>query len=443
MRKFIDILAGNFGLKLFSLITAIVLWFIVMNLTNPTTEKSISVSLEIVGEDKVTENNLVLLNREKLKSTSVNLLIGGSASGLVQLQKSGKLRAYIDLTPIDILHSLDLGQEQPVRVKYDLDGVQGFKVLSINPEITNIVLDKYVSQTLPVTVKKIGTDEPGYITSEPVASPSEVTVKGPLSIVSTVKEIHAQVDVTDAIESFSDVSSKLTVLSLENKDITSKVDIDSQDVLISVEVGKYAKIPFVPPTITGEAAKGFRITEIEIWPQYVEVEGNSADIKALKQVTLNPVDVTGITANKVQSFDMNEYLVGTNLKLKEGADAVAYLTVHVEQLIKKRIPINSSQIEIRGLAEGTDVSVDPEELFVEVTGLSKDIQAFEKTDLLVYIDVKDIESGIHVLPVRIDLPEGLTQTSLPEVTALITLKSDVPEASAQPEDTTPIETTDD
>ncbi|MCL2699335.1 MAG: hypothetical protein FWE68_03395, partial [Defluviitaleaceae bacterium] len=119
MKKLIEMITHNFGWKVLSLAAAILVWFLIVNITNPTRDQSVSVMLRVAGEDVLRENNIVLFNADEIASSIIHLTLRGSYTSLMQAEQdrqNGTLYAFIDLSPIDISRSSDFGSRLPIRV---------------------------------------------------------------------------------------------------------------------------------------------------------------------------------------------------------------------------------------------------------------------------------------------------------------------------------------
>ena len=109
------------------------------------------------------------------------------------------MRAWVDLS------NLGPGtHDVPVQVQITPHLV---RQISQDPEQLTITLDPIVSQVFPVNLVVQGNPPVGYQAQTPMLDPSEVTVTGPESQVSHVKEVRVMVDITNAIRPSSRMKS--------------------------------------------------------------------------------------------------------------------------------------------------------------------------------------------------------------------------------------------
>ena len=78
---------NNLYWKALSVLMAIVLWFVVMNINNPTEIKSFTLNISILHEEKLEENNLAILNIDELKAQKAEIKIKGTRTALDELNK--------------------------------------------------------------------------------------------------------------------------------------------------------------------------------------------------------------------------------------------------------------------------------------------------------------------------------------------------------------------
>ena len=419
MKKLIEMITHNFGWKVLSLLAAVVVWFLIINITNPTRDETIQVMLRIEGVNALRENNIMLYNAEEIESTPVTLTLRGSVLSLAQRNqdlRDGKIYAYIDLSPIDISRRSEFMEHLPIRVRYGT--TENYQILHSTPSEVDVKLDRYVTRSFPIIVEKLDDDMQGYISSEPIATPANVVISGPESIVKTVAEVRAAVEVGHATASFDAVSA-IELINADGTNISKRrLEMSTEEVGIYVSVNTFARIPVSTPAINGEVAPGYRITSVHPSPREVEVEGHPDDIRALNAIRLMPIDVSGISRTRVETYDIHAYLEGMNLSIREGSESEIRVTVTVEREINKEILVPVEQIEVRGLTEGVRV-LPGEVVRLEVQGIASEIVAFENSLLIAYIDVTGRDPGTYQLEVHLQTPDGIRQTGTEAVQVVI------------------------
>jgi YbbR domain-containing protein len=161
--------------RLLALIIAVALWYVAAaEKREPQSQKSVEAS--------VTYNvpsALMLLNR----ATQVRVLVAGSAREL------RRLRPY----EVDVL--VDLNQAEPGTVSVHLTPedvalpTAGLQVVSIDPKIVTLQVDRKVQRRLPVEVDWSGEPAAGAIVARKEAIPNTVLVEGPASLLSPLRRL--------------------------------------------------------------------------------------------------------------------------------------------------------------------------------------------------------------------------------------------------------------
>ena len=106
-----DIVKRNLGWKIFSLVFAIMLLFIVMNINNPAETMTFNVNLTLLNKDKLADKGYVVLNSHELENKKIDIKVKSTRPGLDDLSKNRDLlKATIDLQQFDLLYADDIDE---------------------------------------------------------------------------------------------------------------------------------------------------------------------------------------------------------------------------------------------------------------------------------------------------------------------------------------------
>jgi YbbR domain-containing protein len=188
--------ARTWGLRLLALLIALSIWYRVSledreTLTERTVEAGVTYDRPV---------GFIIL--DQVRSVDVRL--------------RGTSRRLRDLTPFQVNVQVELNQPQPgtVDVRLGNDDVQvpqGFEVVSIEPNVIRVELDRETSQSLPVAPFLYGRVPTGYRSLEPEVFPSTVLVTGPQSLIGRVQALSTRpLSLTGRTETFEDT---VTVIS--------------------------------------------------------------------------------------------------------------------------------------------------------------------------------------------------------------------------------------
>jgi len=273
---------GNWGLKLLSLLLAVVLWVYVANEQNPLEEqqfKSIPVAVRGVG------SNLVVSQQPG----TVNLKVQAKQNIISELRLK-TLEAFIDLS------GLGTGKHSVlVQVKVPAD----VKVTDLTPDRVDVTLEQIIEKQVPVKLRTVGSPGEGYKVLAMKVKPEEIIVRGPKSMVDRVGSASVEVVLGEKTRSFgetlpvkiSDKSGRFLDEKLINR--TPQV----AEILVSIVHDMPAKTVRVVPRITGQPAPGFTVTMTAVDPPELIITGSRDAVSQINEVSTQPVDISGATAD--------------------------------------------------------------------------------------------------------------------------------------------------
>ena len=177
---FFNNLKGNFlnavrkdtSLVIYSLIGAIVGWFIISMTVYPTTPKTITnVPLEIdISGTSAQRNNLSVVSQD---IEEVTVQISGERSQIGNMKPQ-------DLTAKAIIDNVSMSGEYDLEIEVESNKNVKFEVTSISPKKVKVNFDEMITQEIEVTPKAPNiTIADGFYKDDLVCTPSTITVSGP------------------------------------------------------------------------------------------------------------------------------------------------------------------------------------------------------------------------------------------------------------------------
>ncbi len=176
----------NLGLKIVSLIAAVLLWVAVTR--EPVAEVAISVPVEFHNSPE-------------------HLEISTESIPQVQVRVRGPVREVRDLSPSEVHAIIDLEQAKPGERTYDLNPRRihvpdGIEVVMAVPSQMRLTFDASLTKQVEVKPRVIGTFASGYRIEQVSASPEKITIVGPAKHVQGVEAA-----VTDPVDATGVVGS--------------------------------------------------------------------------------------------------------------------------------------------------------------------------------------------------------------------------------------------
>lgn len=394
-------LTNNLGLKLLSLLVAVVLWLVVVNIDDPVTTRTFNgIHVDIENEETITSEGKVYSILDG--SDTVNVTVKAKRSVLDSLVASD-IKAYADMREMDV--SLGL---VPIDV-YSQRNAN--KIEEITTRTKNLKISMESLQTKQFAIVNIisGAPAEGYAVGDITINPNVIKVSGPASVVEKVTRAVVRIDVAGM---GTKLNLKLVPLLLDdsgNVISTTGLSVNIKEVDAEVNMINTKEVPITINTI-GAPAQGYTHTKTEYSPEKIKVKGSSEALDALTEIVLPDelLDISGAKETVEKTVDITEYLP-KGVEPVDSNDKNIVLSAVIEHLDKRSITISTSAIEKENLTMGLQASFVSDKISVEVEGLSETIKELKAEDLTCGIDLSDYTKvGKYSVPVKISPPMGVT-----------------------------------
>lgn len=381
---------NNLGLKVISLVIAVVIWIVVVNVDDYKTTKQISgIEIEFINGSAITEKNKVY---EVPKGTTVDIVVKGKRS-VVEKLTSEDFKAVADLSKMSVTNA--------VAVKVSAVSSYIGKDLTITYTDNAVVVaveDKLETQ-FPITIQTTSDVAEGYAIRSKTATPNLITVKGAESVVKNIREVVVSVDVKDANQNLSAVAEPIFIDGNGEIIDSSKFEYDVDKVDVYIEVMKTKELS-VKVSGKGELREGYAIASIDYQPTTIEVVGEPADLAKVEEILIDDVDVTDCYKDLETAVNIVDYLptgitlVGTNQEIM--------IKIFIEKIEEKELRLEPNDINIVGKQSGYAYTFKgPITYNLSVRGLKDDLESLEITNLIPSIDVTGYGPGIYTFEVNL------------------------------------------
>lgn len=419
MDKLKTLLFNNAGLKIISLIVAIFLWIVSMNINNPEMTQTFIIPVTLKNINHVTDSGMIILNETELTKTQVSVRIKATRNDLISLDTS-RLSAYTDFQPLDITNSKNIGKSVPVSIQIDVPNIN-YEVIDYSPRTLNVVFDELTTKDFPITINEIGKPSKNYeVVGDTILTPEIVTIKGAKSLVDTISYVGTDVDITDATE---DVYGTYPIILLdqEGKDITQQFTLSNQSVGVTIPIKMIESILIGTPKYEGHPETNYQVVDVQWTPKYVDVIGNEDVINSITYLELPSVNVTGATSNVTQVFDLNEILAEKGLSVNQGSQKECTVTFIVEEVITKSLDISSKNIDFVNAPK--DLTI-PEKISVTITGPSTEVLNIDPSAIKGTVDLEGLPEGESDVEVDLVCSNSLVSVKTPVRLRVNNLKND-------------------
>ena len=406
-------LIKNLGLKILALVTAIVLWLIVVNISDPVISTTFSdVPVEIVNASLLSNEGKVY---QVLDSTDkISVTVAAKRSILDYLNNSN-LHATADVQELNQMDGTIRIRVEANRYNNQIDSIKS------KTEYLKMEIENRKNAQFPIQAVVLGEPTEGYVVGNVGMNQNIVIVSGPESLVSKIDKVKTEVSV-EGMSSDVSTNMKLKYYDAQGKLLDhSRLNANISSVDLDVEILETKEVPIVAK-ISGTPMEGYGINgEATVEPATVVIAGRSA--------ALNGVDSIQISGEKVNIDELNQDL-NVAIKLKEFLpdgtaladnkdDGKVVVSVAIERLVTQNVGLPKGQITISDIPQGyvAEFVTDDEMINFEIVGLEEVIGNLDISLVTGNISVKtymqenritDINKGILVVPVTLNLPEGIT-----------------------------------
>lgn len=269
---------GDRGLKILSLLVAVVLWIYVSNELNPIKERE----FKDIGVD--------------IRGVASNLAVS-EFPGSVRVRVQASQDVISDLNPGSIevfadLKNVKIGQNLiPLEVRVP----SGVKVVDLRPQQASIKVEPLAEKQVPVKVRFGDSPAREFKVDAVQTKPGEIIVRGPKSIVDGVSFAVADISIANRQKSFGEtvpdrVADELGTIIEERliKRIPPMVDV-----FVSIVPDLPSKKVPVIPVLAGEPGPGYAVTMTVIDPSQLTITAKNDILEGISQISTKPIDITG------------------------------------------------------------------------------------------------------------------------------------------------------
>lgn len=421
---FKDILTKNLGLKLLSIILALLVWLVIMNVEDPTITVTIEdISVQVINEEVVTSRGYgyTIESGEK-----VDVRVKGRRA-LVDNLTAEDFEATADFNSFNSMYMA------PISVVCKSPSADELTVTLRNEQMA-VKLEDQATESVNIRLVINGEVKEGYYLFDRSVDIGLVQVTGAASQVAAVKEAVAELDLDGANASF-EAEAVLYAIDEEGNRIDSKKISLSQDTArISVVVTPIKEVTLnVKPV--GTPADYHYVDKIEFAPQKLEITGDAQLLGGIEELMI-PCDISGANENVERQVNLDQYIedtFGNKCRVVDQTRTMGII-VMINKMQETRFTVKAENIELRG-TKPDEYDYTIYALWssdVVVRGRDEYMTNVELSDLHLYLDMTDIEPGTHSLSLKTEY-SGELLVSLGNVSVLVERKPATPSVTSSQE----------
>ncbi len=411
-KKRLSHLNSNIGLKILSVLFAVILWLAVNNYDNPDITRTFRVPVSATEEQ-------VLINMGKAYTidpdTSVAIISVTGPRKTVDDFQTSDFKATADLSQLsgyeDGVQTTDIVVEASnttVQEKIDKDKceVKLSKLVGGKEQQLRVTLEPRTDEQTYVVGETTGTPADGYAIGDIFVSPNLIKVSGPMSVVSQIDKIAAPVNV-DNLTADCSVDASLVMYDVAGNVIEdSKITLTPNVVTVNVQILGTKTVPVECGT-TGTPAEGYVFVALEYAPKEVVIKGSPFVLNNIDKITIpaDTINLTGATADVENSIDITPYLADAGVSLVKPEENKIAIKAVVEKLETKQLELPVSALTVENLSDNYEVTYGATAVPVTVRGRSRDISALTASHLKGTINLRNLQPGTYNVIVEIELDE--------------------------------------
>lgn len=416
---------SNWGLKIGSILFALVLWLFVTNVNDPITSHTIpNVQVKLLNTELLAEAGRVYTVLEESDVIDVTIRAPRSVTGYF----NGN--SVIATADVKELSSLDT-----ITIKLETNNIYSGSIESItgSHELVKLDVEEKTSNRLVLEAITTGTVEEGYKVGTVVPEENLVIIEGPQSLIDEVKRAVVAVEVTGIT---SDIATNATIklFDKDNRTInSSRITKNINAVRVNVNILQTKQVG-LRYDITGTPAVGYRQTgEIISLPETILIAGKSSLVKDIMAIEIpsDVLDINGMNEDYQKVINISEYMPENIVFGDEDFDGNVTVTIKIEPEISKTVLVRESNVQLVNVPEGfTGKTIELDEPFrLNLIGLTDELNPVTSNSLQGTVDIEklvtdremgELEAGYYTVEVSFDLSENITILEPMEITVHIT-----------------------
>lgn len=430
----------NFGLKLLSVVTACLIWLMVMDNNDPERTKVYrNVGVVIKNSDTITNANKTFSVLEGTEKVNVYVTARESvrkkltAASFTVKADMEEYNAAIGSVPLQVSCSDSSVRQEDIRIQ---------------PSSLKISMEDKIEESFGIVESISGTAQKGYeLGSTTILFGDTIKIAGPESLINIIGKVTVPIDITNLSEN---KTSSYTIRiqdknganmtenqmnNLELKTVSGAV-LEKNQASVHLDVWKVYNDIEVNVPLLGEPAEGYEVTEITVSPKTVNIAAKEEMIENLggQLKAIDGVNISGVSSNVEAQIDLTETLAQyKDLRLEEETSPVVLVNVRVDKIGTRTIDFPVSQIDlVNPPADKRLVFTPTDQLPVNIRAEEEQLNALKTEDIQASIDLSAYtRNGNYTIPVEIVLPEGCELGE--KVTIAVSMQDEEMEQEIEPQ----------
>lgn len=385
---------NNLGLKLIAIVLAILAWGVIVNITDPASDRTISgVTVHMINEDALVS-----------KGYTYEILEGSKISVVVK----GPKYEIASITANDIYATADFATISPISDYVAINavcnkiGIEDYNIQVVlkTPNV-KINIENRETKNYDVDISLLGNVASGYAVGNSEVSPMSVKITGAESIIESIDKVVAEYDVEGASLDIAE-SVPLKLYDVNGNEIDgANLVFSRQEARVKIPILVKKKLA-VSYAIHGMVDPDYELTDVEYGVKEIEIAGSVANISGLTEIVIpaEKIDVTGLKTSKEFVINIGQF-VPTNVKIL--STATSTIKVAVEPLVEQTFNVLNSAINFENKPQHMDCEVADDFVAVTYRGTKANLEKLADRKIVGVVDLDNLQPGEYELP--LEFPE--------------------------------------
>lgn len=378
-------------IKICCVIAAFGLWLYITSVLNPIKTYKKNIPVTIINQDKLENFKLSLLPDQK---PYVSLTVRGSINDIYSISEE-QFKVVVDLDA----YVLKRGENNiPVQIQQSPDKVN---IINNDNLWVKIVLDDLIEKTVPLKINVTGKVKDGYLPLEAASNIDEVTIKGAAQFVNYVQRAEVKCDISNA---YRDLATILPIHAIDKDgDVIENVKIKPISAEVKIPIQKMKSVNINIKT-TGQLGQNRILQGATAVPEKIEITGEEAVLNTIDSLDTEPINLEEVTGDEAVA----KLVIPKGVELVK-KDEVVKVKVFFNTVADKTV---SLAIKTMNLSGDYNIELNRDKVSIIISGLYDIVNNIKGEDIECFVDLQSLKEGTHNLPVKVNLPEGVTLVSV-------------------------------
>ena len=394
-------LTNNLGMKIISLMLAIVFWLVVITMEDPEQTKTLEIPVTKINEELIRENDKTY---EVIEGNTVTITVRARQSILK------------DLTAIDFEATADFADLSftgavPIEVTVLRNANQVTIEKGANT-MMRVSIEDLSSVDKMVATKAEGTVITGKALGSISVEPNIIRVEGAKTTIDRISSVYAVVNVSGISDDCSFVVEPVLYDSNGNEIDSTEITFSEDSLKVNVTLLDTKTVP-VKWNIDVSPADGYGIESSDYSPSEVEIAGSREFLDSIDAITLDDYVADGISENVEAEEDLESIVkeMGGALVHPE-TDKTAKLAVKVSEYGRLGASVNFDSVELIGKSNQYTYSIiGDSSIAYTLYGMDVALETLDRSKLKFSLDVTGLEPGTHTVNLQMDTSQKVSLAS--------------------------------